>query len=204
MSSRPELARALDGLAAADGRRRLVAIAGPPGAGKSTLAHDLYAELRHRGETAAVVPMDGFHLDNRVLSEKGLLARKGAPQTFDGDGFANLVRRIGAGERVYYPVFDRDRDISIAGAAELSPDTDYVLFEGNYLLCDVPPWDGLLPLWSFTVFVDPGRDVIARRLLQRWRDQGLSEQDAIRRRDGNDMPNADFVLANSIVPDLRV
>ena len=42
---------------------------------------------------AALVPMDGYHLDNAVLVERGLLPRKGAPQTFDVDGLARDLER---------------------------------------------------------------------------------------------------------------
>jgi len=204
MSPQPEIGRAVETVLALGGKRRLVAIAGPPGSGKSTLAQALHEALTRKGLRAAVVPMDGFHLDNRLLIEKGLLGRKGAPETFDGEGFVHLAGRIVAGERVFYPLFDRERDISIAGAAELSPEVDFVLCEGNYLLCNVPPWDRLLPRWSLKIFVDPGREIIAQRLLQRWRDLGLSDQEARRRRDENDLPNAEFVVANSSAADLRI
>jgi len=204
MSPRPDVNPALRQLLALSGPKRLVAVAGPPGAGKSTFAASLACALQKTGHSAVVVPMDGFHLDNRVLEANGLLNRKGAPETFDGMGFVHLVERIASGEHVVYPIFDRDRDMSISGAAELSPDTDFVIFEGNYLLCDVAPWDRLLPFWRFSIFLDPGPDTIGRRLLSRWKDQGLSETEARRRRDENDMPNALFVSAHSVSSDLAV
>ncbi|MFN3969896.1 MAG: hypothetical protein ACK4L4_00810 [Gemmobacter sp.] len=49
--------------------RVLTAIAGPPGAGKSTLAAALVTTL---GPGARVVPMDGFHYDDAVLNARGL------------------------------------------------------------------------------------------------------------------------------------
>lgn len=204
MPSRPDLSRVLEALTAVRGPRRLVAIAGPPGAGKSTIAHDLCTALRAAGHGAAVVPMDGFHLDNALLAERGLLSRKGAPETFDAAGFVHLAGRIAAGETVVYPVFDRARDLSIAGAAELSGDVAFVLFEGNYLLCGVTPWDRLLPLWSLRILLDPGWETISDRLLQRWLDLGHAREDALRRRDENDLPNARFVLRHSLGADLTL
>jgi pantothenate kinase len=79
---------------AADGQRFIIALSGPPGAGKSTLSEMLVAEFSRRGQTAAIVPMDGFHLDNAVLEARGTLARKGAPFTFDADGYAELLERL--------------------------------------------------------------------------------------------------------------
>ena len=75
---------------AASASRFSIAIAGPPGAGKSTLASRLNDKLVAFGHASKIVPMDGFHLDNSVLEKRGLLARKGAVETFDGDGFASL------------------------------------------------------------------------------------------------------------------
>ena len=72
-------------------RRFLVAIAGPPGAGKSTMADELAAALRDRGESAEVLPMDGFHMDNALLAARGLLARKGVPDSFDVRGFLDIL-----------------------------------------------------------------------------------------------------------------
>jgi pantothenate kinase len=74
--------------AAAD--RFITAVAGPPGAGKSTVAAQIVAAIGHH---ARVVPMDGFHYDNAVLDQLGLRARKGAPETFDAAGFLHLMRR---------------------------------------------------------------------------------------------------------------
>jgi len=90
--------------------RSLIAVAGPPGAGKSTLADILASKLSGRGETAEVLPMDGFHMDNGILEERGLLARKGAPNTFDLRGFIDVVQAVKAAEdEVLVPVFDRSR-----------------------------------------------------------------------------------------------
>ena len=74
---------------AAGGKRLIVAIAGPPGAGKSTFAEALLPLLPEG--SAAVVPMDGFHYDNAVLQALGMMERKGAPESFDFDGLRHLL-----------------------------------------------------------------------------------------------------------------
>ena len=183
----------------AAGRTRLMAaIAGPPGSGKSTMADQLASELRKRNESCAVVPMDGFHLDNRILTERDLLSRKGAPHTFDATGFVHLVKRLkGTKEDVVIPVFDRTRDIAVAGASIVLRSTRIVLVEGNYLLLKQQPWQELQTLWDESIFLDPGLGVIETRLIQRWLDNGLTQEAATKRALENDIPNARTVLQDS-------
>ncbi|MEO0638005.1 MAG: hypothetical protein AAFY73_15370, partial [Pseudomonadota bacterium] len=98
-------------------RRVMLAVAGPPGAGKSTVAEAIRSRLVAHGAPARVIPMDGFHLDNRLLEARGLLHRKGAPETFDAEGFvAQTKRLVDSASDVVIPVFDRAQDIAIAGA----------------------------------------------------------------------------------------
>ena len=78
---------------AARTRRFVVGIAGPPGAGKSTIAEELRTLLPEG--TAVVVPMDGFHFDDAILVRRGLRNRKGAPETFDLSGFEDRRSRSG-------------------------------------------------------------------------------------------------------------
>ncbi len=195
---RGEVEALADRLAArANGLTRfVVALAGPPGAGKSTLAAALVAALEHRapGEVA-LVAMDGFHLDNAVLAARGHLARKGAPETFDVAGYREALIRIrnGTGE-VAVPVFDRDLDLARAGAAVVGPRHRIIVTEGNYLLLDLPPWDGLGHLFDHTVFLAVPKEALYQRLLRRWLDYGLAPEAAAVRADGNDMVNARLVL----------
>lgn len=179
----------------AAGRARfVVAIAGPPAAGKSTLAEALLP-LFPDG-SAAIVPMDGFHLDNAILTARGLMARKGAPETFDVGGLAATLRRIRAGdEDVAVPLFDRQADLARAGAAVVTRDTRFVLVDGNYLLSDEAPWESLAPLFDFTVFLDVAQPVLEHRLVERWLRHGHSPDEAAERAFSNDIPNARRVLA---------
>lgn len=188
---------------AAGSKRFIVAIAGAPGAGKSTVAEQLAALLPEN--SAAVVPMDGFHYDNVVLEQLGLRHRKGAPETFDLPGFAALLKRIRADEDdIAIPVFDRSVELSRAAAALIGRDRKFILVEGNYLLLDEAPWSALAPLFDFTIFLDVPREELERRLLQRWRDHGRSEQEGRDWVASNDMPNVDRVLARRRAPDLVI
>ncbi|WP_157014423.1 nucleoside triphosphate hydrolase [Mesorhizobium xinjiangense] len=178
----------------ASGRQRfIVAIAGPPGAGKSALA-DTMLPLLPEG-SAALVPMDGFHFDNAVLEARGLRPRKGAPETFDFAGFAALLRRIReAGEDVAVPQFDREADLARAGASIVPRAARFVLVEGNYLLFKEEPWTDLAPLFDFSIFLDVPRKELEDRLVQRWLDHGHSPEEARERARSNDMANAERIL----------
>ena len=188
----------------AAGRSRLmVAVAGPPGAGKSTFAAAL-APLLPEGQ-AAIVPMDGFHYDNAVLDARGLRARKGAPETFDFDGFRHLLERLRkADAEVAVPLFDRPADLARAGAELVPAGKKFVLVEGNYLLLDESPWYGLGPLFDFTVWLDVAPAELERRLLQRWLDHGLSAEEARARALANDLPNAERVMARRRLADVVI
>lgn len=172
--------------------RSITAIAGAPGSGKSTLAGKLANRLNELDpQSAAILPMDGFHFDDRVLEARGWRERKGAPYTFDLGGFrATLLRlRDNTEDEIATPVFDRDLEIARAGARIIPRAARHVLVEGNYLLLDVPGWRDLRALFDTTVFVDVTEDERRRRLTARWRHHGLSEAEIERRVEGNDLPN---------------
>ncbi|MET9435670.1 nucleoside/nucleotide kinase family protein [Streptomyces sp. NPDC006551] len=139
---------------AVPGRRRILGIAGAPGAGKSTLAARLVGRL---DGLAVLVPMDGFHLAQRELDRLGRAARKGAPDTFDAAGYVALLARLRAAEPgtiVYAPAFDRALEEPVAGAIPVAPDVPLVVTEGNYLLHDEGAWASVLPLLDEAWFLD--------------------------------------------------
>ncbi|WP_010393225.1 AAA family ATPase [Paracoccus sp. TRP] len=189
----------LDRIAQLGPGRRVVAIAGAPGSGKSTLAAQLVARL----SGAVLVPMDGFHLDNRLLDRDGLRSCKGAPETFDAAGFVKLIERLKTGGEVIYPLFDRERDLAIAGAGRVEAETRLIVVEGNYLLLDRVPWRQLAALWDLSVMLDVPQDELRRRLTARW--QGLSRSPAeVMAHLENDLGNAEVVLRESMTADLVV
>ena len=207
MSSIATLAETIQSEAAkrqAEGRF-VVAIAGPPASGKSTLAENLAQALEPH---AAVVSMDGFHYDDRVLAQKGLAHCKGAPETFDFGGFETLLKRIRSGEReIAIPVFDRSMELARAGAAILDDQVRIILVEGNYLLLDEAPWRNLAALFDYTVFAEVPREELDRRLVARWREHGREDAAARHWIDSNDMPNIDRVQsrrrgADLVIPNL--
>lgn len=208
MDSLPEHARivvsCLGKMPVNAGLRMVVGIAGPPGSGKSTLAAHVADVLNARQPgCAALVPMDGFHLDNAELDQLGLRAVKGAPQTFDTAGFVDLLRRARqAGSVIWYPVFDRSQDRALPNAAEINERVEILVVEGNYLLLPEGAWSEVGALLDFSVMLRPSLETLEARLIERWTDLGLAPEAARARALGNDLPNAQLVLANSASADL--
>lgn len=183
------------------GRRCVLGLAGAPGVGKSMLAE---AVARQLGAQAAVVALDGFHLADAQLAELGVLDRKGAPETFDGWGYAALLGRLQ--ERpdhvVYTPTFERELEQPIAGAVAVPPEVELVVTEGNYLLLDEPCWRAARAHLEAVWFLRTDPAVRRARLLRRHVSFGKSATDAVRWVDGVDAPNSDLVEASASRADL--
>lgn len=192
-----------------EGTRTVIGIAGPPASGKSTLAEIAVQRLNRANESsvprAVLLPMDGYHLDNRLLESKGLLARKGAPETFNAHGFCEDVKRLSTTEReTFHPKFDRQMDLAIANSIAIHPDTPVVVVEGNYLLLRSKPWSSLREEFAATVFVCPSMEDLRDRSRQRWIRHGLDPESAMLKVSGNDLPNAELVIRESRQADLRL
>ena len=179
---------------APEGRPRLVGLVGPPGVGKSTVASQLAAAL----PGAVVLPMDGFHLANAELARLGRAERKGAPDTFDVDGFVALLARIRTGllRTVYAPRFHRELEESIAGGVVVLPSTPDVIVEGNYLLLDSGGWEHIRPLLDVCWYLEAADDrARVQRLIDRHVAHGRSRSAATEWVERSDETNARIVAS---------
>ena len=149
------------------GGRLIIGITGAPGAGKSTLAERVVAAC---GPGAALVCMDGFHLAQQVLDHLGLAEIKGAPETFDAEGYVALLARLAqepVGTPIYAPEFRRSIEEPIAGAVAVPPSARVIVTEGNYLLLETPPWDRLRSLMAEIWYLDTPEPLRLKRLVDR-------------------------------------
>lgn len=179
--------------------RSITAIAGPPGAGKSTLAEALVAALNgDEPNSAAVFPMDGYHFDDMVLVPRGLRPRKGAPETFDVAGFAHMLGRLRENREaeIAVPVFDRSIEIARAGARMIPHTVRHLIVEGNYILLDSGDWRLLHRHYDTTVMIDVAESELRQRLTERWKD--LDPEAFAFKMDVNDLPNGRLVRTESI------
>ena len=186
----------------ASGERRVLGITGAPGAGKSTVAAEV---VRAVGPGAVVVPMDGFHLAQSELERIGRADRKGAPDTFDADGFVALLTRLRGAERtVYAPEYRRDLRNPVAGAIAVPPQVRLVVVEGNYLLLDDHGFGPVAGLLDEVWFLAPADDLRLARLAARHEAFGKSPESARAWSHGPDEVNARLVAATAVRADVVV
>ncbi|MCP2262320.1 AAA domain-containing protein [Streptoalloteichus tenebrarius] len=193
---------------AGTGRRRLLGITGSPGAGKSTLAERLVAAL---GDRAVLVGMDGFHLAQRELDRLGRADRKGAPDTFDGHGYVDLLGRLRRNGpdapdavTVYAPEFRREIEEPVACAVPVPPDIPLVVTEGNYLLLDDEPWRRVRAVLDEVWFLAPDEEDRVARLVARHLRYGRAPAEARARALGSDQANAERIAPTAGSADLVV
>lgn len=186
------------------GERRIVAIAGPPASGKSTLAAELEQGLNGAAPgSCALLPMDGFHYDDEVLASRGWLSRKGAPHTFDVGGYAAALRRLRDNDEdtVAVPRFDRSIEIARAGAILIERSVRLIVTEGNYLLLGDDPWPSLRRFFDRTALIVSDLETLEARNRQRWVDMDKDEDFITAKLELNDMPNVRLVMEGSVDPD---
>ena len=186
------LSRAKD-LATNSEKRIIIGIIGKPGAGKSTLSSHLIKNLPK--ETTALVPMDGYHLSNLKLKKLSRADRKGAPDTFDVAGFVNLLKRIATDSTndIYFPIFHREIEESIAAEGVVTKETKFIITEGNYLLHNKDGWQEVAPILTESWYVQVDDTLRLERLVNRHIKYGKEPKFAHDWAHGTDERNAQLV-----------
>jgi pantothenate kinase len=177
--------------------RVILGIVGKPGAGKSTVTEHIFKEIDPK--VAALVPMDGYHYSNKVLADLGRSDRKGAPDTFDSSSFIQLLKRVknDISADIYFPIFHREIEESIAAEGMVPANTKLIVTEGNYLLMDDPHWQGVRELLDESWYLEIPDSIRHARLIARHefygRDRKAAEDWAL----GTDERNAKIIGESS-------
>ncbi len=181
------------------GQRYILGITGYPAAGKSTIAAELVKEVNQcmGSEVAIVVPMDGYHYSNETLRQMNLLELKGIPDTFDAVGFVDLLKKLRSNvhQDVLCPRFDRHSEASVPNAIVITPQHKLCVVEGNYLLLQKKPWDECGQYFDQVWFIDVTYETILPRLQKRHMEGGRTAEEAMRKVESTDLPNARLIEA---------
>jgi len=188
------------------GKQLWIAVAGAPGSGKTTLCAHLADRLRTSGVQTAVVPMDGFHYYRHELDQmpnaNEAHAKRGAHWTFNAERLVSTLTAMRNSGSGIVPSFDHAMGDPVEDAIVVEPETSVVLVEGNYLLYDQRPWDGLKALFDETWFVSCEESRLRDRVIARnsaaW---GWDRERTAARVDSNDMLNARLVAKTSSFAD---
>jgi pantothenate kinase len=188
-------------------KRIAIGIAGGPGSGKSTFAAELVTMLNAvHPNSAALVPMDGFHMKHAKIEAMGQTEYKGAPHTFEGAEFVAFLHRLKhASETVSGPGYSRKIEDTVDDAFSVATEVRILIVEGNYLLLTEGPWAGVKPQLDYSVFFDVPRDIVKARLLRRHGEEGLFSEERNRAHiERNDLPNFDLVSQSADRADIII
>ena len=177
--------------------RLVVGLVGAPGSGKSTIAADLEAKLKDADIFAGLIAMDGFHLSDTVLDELGRHDRKGAPDTFDVEGYLATLDRVRAdgAKQVLVPIYRRDLHEPVA-AGGIVAGPGVVVTEGNYLALETRGWGAVRERIDLLIHIDVPEEVLVPRLINRHEDFGKSALDAGHWVRTVDLPNARLIATS--------
>lgn len=210
--------------AIASSSKYIVGMAGPPGAGKSTVAKAVverlnalwfqtnpHAESEGEGpqnDIAIALPMDGFHLYRSQLDMMKdpveAHARRGAPWTFDPDGLFKCLQSLRSQGWVQAPSFDhgvgdpKENDIIVTRSHKV------IIVEGNYLLLAEDKWNALMDMFDERWFLDVDMDSTLRRVVNRFIALGKSPDEAKSRVLYNDRKNVETVLRSKVNADVII
>ncbi|KAF7804685.1 putative uridine kinase C227.14 isoform X1 [Senna tora] len=200
----------------------LVGLAGPPGAGKSTLAHEVVRRVNKlwqekassldsqvkASDIATVIPMDGFHLYRSELDAmedpEEAHARRGAPWTFNPLRLVTCLNNLRSQGSVYVPSFDHGVGDPVEDDIFVNLQHKVVIVEGNYLLLEDGLWKELSYLFDEKWFIDVDIDKAMQRVLKRHISTGKPPDVAKQRIDNNDRLNAELVMKSKKNADIII
>lgn len=195
--------------------RFLVAVAGPPGSGKTAFATILAAVINAilEREEATSIPLDGWHYSNEYLrthkiqwrgNEVVLNQIKGAPETYDTSSVYQCIEKVKAGEEVTFPIYSRTLHDPVPNGGHVKKQNRIIIVEGNYLLLQEEPWQSNRRLFDIAILLTAHRETLVDGLRQRHLRGNKSEAITDRQINNVDLPNIDRVMNKSGSADIIV
>ena len=155
----------------------IIAVAGSVAVGKSTFSRVLQASLARwlNHPRVDLVTTDGFLYPNRVLEERGLMKRKGFPESYDQRRLLHFLADIKAGIPVVAaPVYSHLAYDIVPDAIQEVKQPDILIIEGLNLL-QSPDGDGggasrvfISDFFDFSIYLDTDEQTIERWYVERF------------------------------------
>ena len=191
----------IDGL-----KRYIIAIAGPPGCGKSSISHLFSYILKKEFRiNSKIIPLDGFHYDNNFLKSHNytkngriinLYDIKGAPETYNTNAFKDSIKKLIDGKKFYWPIYSRKIHNPVENGIEIVETDSIFIIEGNYLFLDESPWKELIPFYNLKIFIKSKEKFLRRRVIKRKIAGGYKKSEALKHYKISDKENIKRVLKN--------
>lgn len=187
----------------------VIGVAGSVAVGKSTISRVLQALLARwpQHPTVDLVTTDGFLFPNAVLEERGLLDRKGFPESYDRAALLDFVARVKAGEtHLEVPVYSHIRYDIVSGSTRVVDRPDILIVEGINVLQAGHDGAVVSDYFDFSIFVDADPEHIKQWYVERFlalKDTAFRDPDAYFRRYA-DLSDAEATeVANRIWEDIN-
>lgn len=189
-------------------KRCLVALAGGPGSGKSTIAAQIADKVSKQHVKCQAVSIEGFMYPKSRLSEEQL-RKRGSIDTFDGEAVVQMFRTLrerGPGHELQAPTFDEEKRDPVPDDQLIESDTEAVIFEGIYMLADQDPWREIEKLVDEKWFIHVRPELSRERVAERRLSKGISKtkEEALKSYDESDGQNNDFIAKHRYHTDVII